>query len=77
MYLSFEFECFKECSMRSRSLYVLWLLRKLEANKFSPFSVTLLLVISATLEKADKQTEEIARSKFIEVWLYSILSKYI
>ena len=63
--------------MRSRSLYVLWLLRRLEANKFNAFSVTLLLIISATPEKTKKETEEIARSKFNEVWLYSILSKYI
>lgn len=68
MCLSFEFECFKECSMRSRSLYVLWLLRRLEANKLSPFSVTLLLIISATLEKANKQTEETETAN----WLSSL-----
>ena len=78
MYLSFEFECLtKECSLRSRSLYALWLLRRLEANKFNAFSVTLFLIISATPEKTNKQTEEIMRSKFNKVWLLRILSKYI
>ena len=64
MYPSFEFECLtKECSLRSRSLYVLWLLRRLEANKFNAFSVTFLLRISTTPEnkQTNKQTEEIAR----------------
>lgn len=56
MYLSFEFE------MRSRDLYVLWLLRRLEANKFNAFSVTLLLIISTTPEKTNKQTEDIDRA---------------